>query len=117
MGIHIVLDSLDPETLAGFWAAAIGYRVARSEGVFVILMPEDGSGPPLLLQRVEEPKSGKNRMHVDIETQDVEAAAARLTSLGATRLSNEPLEELGARWITLADPEGNEFDVVMSARP
>jgi predicted enzyme related to lactoylglutathione lyase len=112
--IHVVLDCREPETLAEFWAFALGYRVAHSEGVFVVLAPERDPGPPFLLQRVREPKAGKNRMHVDIPSDDLEATAEALMAHGATRLSPEPIEELGTRWITLADPEGNEFDVSMS---
>jgi predicted enzyme related to lactoylglutathione lyase len=115
--IHVVLDCLEPETLAEFWAFALGYRVAAAEGVFVVLVPhERGQGPPFLLQRVEEPKAGKNRMHIDIPSDDVEATARELVAHGATRVTPEPLEELGTRWITLRDPEGNEFDVSMSVR-
>lgn len=113
--IHVVLDCREPEALAGFWTFALGYRVAHSEGMFVVLVPEEGPGPPFLLQRVTEAKAGKNRMHVDIPSDDVVATAEALVAHGATRLSPEPLEELGTRWITLADPEGNEFDVSMSA--
>jgi predicted enzyme related to lactoylglutathione lyase len=115
--LHVVLDCREPEALAKFWALALGYRVARSEGVFVILVPErrEDPGPPFLLQRVSEPKAGKNRMHVDLPVDDVEETARTLVAAGATRVSAEPMEELGARWITLADPDGNEFDVVMSA--
>jgi predicted enzyme related to lactoylglutathione lyase len=112
--IHVVLDCQDPESLTEFWAFALGYRIARAEGVFVVLVPEQGPGPAFLLQRVEEPKTGKNRMHIDIPSENVEATAAELVAHGATRLSPEPLEELGTRWITLMDPQGNEFDVSMS---
>ena len=111
--IHIVLDCRDPQSLAEFWAFALGYRVAVAEGVFVVLVPyERGSGPPFLLQRVAEPKAAKNRMHVDIPADDLEATAQDLVHHGAVRLTAEPIEELGTRWITMADPEGNEFDVV-----
>jgi predicted enzyme related to lactoylglutathione lyase len=112
--IHVVLDCREPEALAEFWAFALEYRVAHVEGAFVVLVPEMGPGPPFLLQRVTEAKAGKNRMHIDIPSDDVEATAERLVAYGATRLSPEPLEELGTRWITLADPEGNEFDISMS---
>lgn len=112
--LHVVLDCQDPESLAGFWAHALGYRVVRSEGAFVVLVPDGGQGPPFLLQRVADAKSGKNRMHVDIPSDDVEASAVDLVAHGATRLSGEAIQELGTRWITLADPEGNEFDVSMS---
>src|SRR4029450_7625297 len=109
--IHVVLDCQDPESLAAFWAFALGYRIAHAEGVFVVLVPELGPGPPFLLQRVAEAKAGKNRMHIDIPSEDIEATAEELVAHGATRQSPEPLEELGTRWITLTDPEGNEFDV------
>jgi predicted enzyme related to lactoylglutathione lyase len=112
--LHGVLDCQDPESLATFWAHALGYRIVRSEGVFVVLIPDGGEGPPFLLQQVADAKGGKNRMHVDIPSDDVEATATDLVAHGATRLSAEPIEELGTSWITLADPEGNEFDVSMS---
>jgi predicted enzyme related to lactoylglutathione lyase len=63
----------------------------------------------LSLQRVAEPKAGKNRMHLDLLVPDVDEELARLESLGATRLSQSPHEEFGQRWYVLSDPEGNEF--------
>jgi predicted enzyme related to lactoylglutathione lyase len=113
--LHVVLDCRHPETLADFWALALGYRIARVEGAFVVLLPQEKGEPALILQRVPEDKIGKNRMHMDIEVDDVEASAAALVGHGARRLSERPVEELGVRWITLADPEGNEFDLTMSA--
>jgi predicted enzyme related to lactoylglutathione lyase len=112
--LHVVLDCQDPESLAAFWVHVLGYRVLRSAGAFVVLIPDGGQGPAFLLQRAADAKTGKNRMHVDIPSDDVEASATDLVAHGATRLSAEPIEELGTRWITLADPEGNEFDVSMS---
>jgi predicted enzyme related to lactoylglutathione lyase len=112
---HVVLDCRHPETLAEFWALALGYRIARVEGAFVVLLPQERGEPALILQRVPEDKVGKNRMHLDVEVDDVEASAAALVGHGAKRLSAEPVEELGVRWIKLADPEGNEFDLTMRA--
>jgi predicted enzyme related to lactoylglutathione lyase len=63
------------------------------------------------LQRVDEPKSGKNRMHFDVETPEVDDEVGRLEALGARRLEREAREEYGTRWVVLADPEGNEFCV------
>jgi len=54
----------------------------------------------------------KNRVHIDLQTADVVAAAYRLTSLGAKQIRS--LAENGNRWISLRDPEGNEFDLVAS---
>ena len=60
--------------------------------------------------QVPEPKAAKNRMHPDLTTEDLPAEVARLTGLGATHLADHT--EDGTTWATLADPEGNEFDVV-----
>ena len=67
--------------------------------------------PKLLLQRVTEPKVAKNRMHLDIETPDIETEATRLEALGATRVQDDQIQEHGTTWILMADPEGNEFCV------
>jgi catechol 2,3-dioxygenase-like lactoylglutathione lyase family enzyme len=113
--LHVVLDCRDPAALAPFWTRALGYRVAASVETYVVLLPAEGGGPPFLLQRVPEAKAGKNRMHVDLEVEDIDAEAAALTALGATRVSGSPFEEFGTRWITLRDPEGNEFDLCTKA--
>jgi catechol 2,3-dioxygenase-like lactoylglutathione lyase family enzyme len=113
--LHVVLDCRDPAALAPFWTRALGYRVAASVETYVVLLPAEGGGPPFLLQRVPETKVGKNRMHVDLEVEDIDAEAAALMALGATRVSGSPFEEFGTRWITLRDPEGNEFDLCTKA--
>jgi len=109
--LGLVLDCADPEGLAVFWSAAIGYRNLGGAGSYVMLVDEAGKQPKLLLQRVTEAKTGKNRMHVDIETSHVEDEVARLEALGARRLEASAIEEHGSRWVVLADPEGNEFCV------
>jgi predicted enzyme related to lactoylglutathione lyase len=65
-----------------------------------------GTGPRLLFLRVPEPRSVKNRVHLDINVVDREAEAERLIALGAQRLRT--MTE-GQGWIVMADPEGNEF--------
>jgi hypothetical protein len=50
-------------------------------------------------------------MHIDVTAPDIEAKAAELASIGARRLRDKPLSQLGAEWIPMADPEGNEFCV------
>jgi predicted enzyme related to lactoylglutathione lyase len=109
--IGMVLDCTDPEALAEFWAPALGYLNLGTAGSYVALFPDGRPGPKLLLQRVAEPKTVKNRMHFDIEVSDIEAEAARLIDLGATRVSDTPYNEHGSAWILMADPEGNEFCV------
>jgi len=109
--LGLVLDCADPETLAEFWSAATGYTTLGGAGSYVMLVDGDGQQPKLLLQRVSEPKSGKNRMHFDIETPSVDDEVARLEGLGARRLVDDAIEEHGTRWVVMADPEGNEFCV------
>jgi predicted enzyme related to lactoylglutathione lyase len=109
--IGLVLDCADPETLAEFWAPALGYVNLGSAGPYVALFPDGRPGPKLLLQRVDEAKAGKNRMHLDIEVPDIETEAERLVRLGARRVSDGPMTEHGSTWLLMADPEGNEFCV------
>jgi hypothetical protein len=110
--LDLVLDCADPEKLVKFWEPARDYRVYYSDESVVVLVPKDGTiAPPLVLQRVPEPKLGKNRMHLDIVTDDVEPNVGQLEALGAHRL-HEGIRSFGdTRWITMADPEGNEFCV------
>ena len=109
--LGLVLDCADPDALAGFWSAALGYTNLGGAGAYVMLVDEEGRQPKLLLQRVAEPKTAKNRVHFDIETPAVDDEVARLEALGATRVVAEPIEEHGTRWVVMADPEGNEFCV------
>jgi predicted enzyme related to lactoylglutathione lyase len=109
--LGLVLDCEDPDKLAKFWSAAIGYTTLGAAGSYVLLVDTDGKQPKLLLQRVSEPKSGKNRMHFDIETPRVDDEVARLEELGARRIVDDAIEEHGNRWVVMADPEGNEFCV------
>lgn len=111
MRLVVVLDCRDPERLAEFWTEAIGYRRVDSVEPYVVLVPTGGHGPDLVLQRVPEPKVGKNRMHLDIRTGELDATVERLTALGARRLLPQVVEEAGFRWVVMADPEGNELCV------
>jgi predicted enzyme related to lactoylglutathione lyase len=107
----LVLDCADPTVLAEFWGPALDYVSVGEAGAYVALVPNGRSGPKLLLQRVAEPKSVKNRMHLDIEAADIEAESGRLVELGATRVERGACSEHGSTWILMADPEGNEFCV------
>ena len=107
--IDIVIDCSDPERLAEFWAAALGYeKLGWFEPYFVLLAPERAH-PPVLLQKVAEPKTAKVRIHIDLRVPDIEPEAQRLEGLGAHRVDIGQGESPG--WITMADPEGNEFCV------
>ena len=123
----VIFDSRHPASIARFWAAAIdGYRVApyddaelarlRSIGVndpeddpVVLVEPVTGRGPRLFFQRVPEARTVKNRVHLDLDATDADAEADALSGLGARVLARYE------GWITLADPEGNEFCIQRTA--
>jgi Glyoxalase-like domain len=116
----LCVDTVDPDRLARFWQEAIGWRRTHEEPDEVVLeppagSPQDGVVPDLLFLRVPEEKAGKNRLHLDLRPKDQTVEVARLEALGARRI------DLGqgpdATWVTMADPEGNEFDVLRALRP
>ena len=140
--VQVVFDCASPGKLARFWAAALGYQVQPPpEGFstweeFAIAhnVPRDqwdaqsaivdsGGGPRIFFQRVPEPKTVKNRVHLDINAstatnaptdrdarrKTVDEEVERLIGLGATRL--RVMEKMGEYWTVMADPEGNEFCV------
>ncbi|WP_410596225.1 VOC family protein [Amycolatopsis sp. lyj-23] len=110
----ITIDCANPRGLAEFWTAALGTEVAQDyEGEFLILAPA-GGGLPLALQRVPEPRAGKNRVHVDFGTDNRAEEVRRLVGLGAKEV--EEHEVPGLAWTVLVDPEGNEFCVSAQAQ-
>jgi predicted enzyme related to lactoylglutathione lyase len=107
--LDVVIDCADPEALAEFWAPALGYRKVGFSEPYFLLLPPERSHPPLLLQRVPEGKAAKNRVHFDIRVDDVDGEAGRLEQLGARRVHEG--RQGHTRWVTMADPESNEFCV------
>lgn len=108
--VYIVLDAVDVELVAAFWAEAMNYRRVDRLEQYAVLAPHEGShGSVFLVQGVPEAKQVKNRMHLDLHFDDPEAAATRLVGLGARRLGDGRLGDIA--WITMCDPEGNEFDI------
>jgi len=139
--IQVVFDCADPDRLADFWAVAVGYRkqdppegfATWPEYLTSIGIPEDewndassvvdpdGAGPRIYFQRVPEPKTVKNRVHLDLDASGgrgspfeerqrrVDAEAERLAAAGATRL--RATTEYGGYYVVMQDPEGNEFCV------
>ena len=117
----IVLDCAAPAALARFWAAVLdGYAIApyddeelarlRAQGIDdpeddPTVLVEAAAGPRLWLVRVPEPRTVKNRMHLDLRADDAAAELDRLTSLGAT----VAVEQANDGLVVLHDPEGNEF--------
>lgn len=114
------IDAGDPQELASFWEAALGWRRTHDTPTEVALEPpehsmEDGVVPDLLFVKVPEQKAGKNRLHLDLRPDDQESEVARLELLGARRTSVGQTEE--ASWVVMADPEGNEFCVLRPLTP
>lgn len=106
----ITIDCAEPRTLAEFWTRALGLEVVHdADGEFLELRAPGRAGPYLGLQKVPEDKAGKNRVHLDLSTADVDDEVARLVALGAT--VREKHEVPGLVWTVLCDPVGNEFCV------
>jgi hypothetical protein len=143
---QVVVDCADPHVLANWWAQTLGWQVEPSDEAFIrrmvsaghateadtrlyngVLVWREGQAirhpeglqraPRVLFQLVPEAKSVKNRMHLDVRlgADDVEAAVAGLIARGATALHHG--RQGPHAWVTLADPEGNEFCVSRSASP
>jgi Glyoxalase-like domain len=136
---QICIDAADPHLLNRFWAAATGYEVEdHHDGILGIIdagyatlddtieidgrrvwktaaasSDPAGTGPRLLFQQVPEAKTVKDRIHLDLqrrlEPDAREAEVDRLIGLGAKRLWDG--EQGPHQWVTMADPEGNEFCV------
>ena len=119
----ICVDSTDPGRIASFWEQALGWRRTYDSADEVVLeppagSPEDGVSPDILFLRVPEEKSLKNRLHLDLRPDDQAAEVARLEALGAVRV-DVGQSRAGDRvtWVVLADPDGNEFDVLRALTP
>ena len=108
----VVIDCRDKHALAAFWCALLGTTVRGEVGQYLGLHPTEEGTARLLFQEVADlpPAGQKGRVHIDVESHDVDADAQRAVELGATLESTT--EEFGFRWCTLRDPEGNVFCVV-----
>ncbi len=83
MRLLVVLDCVDADALANFWSSALGFRRGSFHPPYVRLVDPNERWPNLLLQQVSEPKSGKNRMHLDLQVSDVGTEVDRLVSRDA----------------------------------
>lgn len=101
-------DCDDPAALAQWWAEQVDGKVQDVVAGEFVLVVRDG-GPNLAFQRVDDPTPGKNRMHLDFSTDDVEAEVARLVAAGATETARHAFGDFG--WVVLTDPAGNYFCV------
>lgn len=107
----VVIDCNGFTAMYEFWRDALGYKTGRLEpDDWVILTAPEEHGVAVCLQKVPEPRSGKNRLHVDLWTDDQQGEVERLLELGATRFARTP--EPGEDFVVLQDPEGNLFCVI-----
>ena len=134
---QVTFDCAEPERVARFWCAVLGYVVPPPPAGFASwddfnrsLPPEDqgsafacmdpsGAGPRLFFQRVPEGKVVKNRLHLDVRAAPglvreqrlaaLEAECARLVALGAVRVRLLPADEDNESCLVMQDIEGNEF--------
>jgi predicted enzyme related to lactoylglutathione lyase len=107
----LVIDTIDPAGIAPFWCELLGVRERGWFGDDYLMLERDDRTPGIAFQRVPEAKAVKNRLHVDVDVADMDAAVARILELGGS-IASEPRELDGYRWRVMADPEGNEFCVV-----
>ncbi len=142
---QVVQDCRDPHPLADWWAETLGWEVEPSDEAFIRRMIEKGyaseddttvhrgslvwkegaairhpagllRAPRVLFQLVPEEKTVKNRMHLDVRvTDDVESVVDRLVARGAR--SRHTGRQGPHTWVTLEDPEGNEFCVARAPLP
>ncbi|MBO0925446.1 VOC family protein [Cellulomonas sp. zg-ZUI199] len=106
----VTVDTHDPQALAAWWAQRTGGSVQAHGDDFAVVVRPDGGRPALGFQKVDVPTPGKNRVHLDLEAPDAQAAVAELVAAGATRVADHG-EPDGFSWAVLADPHGNQFCV------
>jgi hypothetical protein len=106
--VSITFDSTDPRPLAQWWADRFGAEItADMDGFFLIVAGGDLS-TQLAFQKVDDPTPGKNKVHLDIHTDgDLDDEVARWTAAGATSLGTRSAGDF--QWVTLTDPDGNQF--------
>jgi predicted enzyme related to lactoylglutathione lyase len=107
--VQVNIDCADAIALRAFYCEALRYRPHEESGQYSSCMPGPGAvGPKIVFQQVPETKAVKNRVHLDLVVDDIEAESSRWVALGATRVSAQPVCE-GGCWIVMLDPEGNEI--------
>jgi len=109
----IVIDVNDLETCGKFWSQVLGTDILYQDERYLRL-GHKGERPTLLLQRVPERHREKNRVHIDLDVPDLDAAVSRVQGLGGDKLRQ--LNGYGNEWVVMADPDGNEFCLVKHSR-
>jgi predicted enzyme related to lactoylglutathione lyase len=109
----VTLDCSNATELAAFWSTVLDRRVddgATEDFAAIGLGDPPELRPHWMFIKVPEGKATKNRIHPDLMAADLDAEVQRIVDAGGVRQA--AFNQDGARWITLLDPEGNEFDVV-----
>jgi hypothetical protein len=108
-----IVDSRDPVSLGRWWQEALGWVVVNDDPNEFEIRPAPDRLPGLLFGSVPEPKTVKNRLHLDFRPDDQDREVERMLRLGASRADVGQGEQ---SWVVLADPEGNEFCILSSRR-
>src|SRR3712207_193383 len=110
---ELCVDCADPERMAAFWSAVLGFEITAREDEYIFIEAPDRTPPGLLFIIVPEGKTVKNRLHIDVNPtdRDQEEEVERILELGARRID---IGQGEVDWVVLADPEGNEFCVLRS---
>ena len=115
---HFVIDVEDLDQAVTFWSSAFDATEEpvnpASRHVYRKLRLPDAP-VRILLQQTDDPKAAKERMHLDLETDDVAAEVKRLEALGATRWDHQTAR--GYDFWVMRDPWGNEFCVLHAGYP
>lgn len=106
-----VVDAQDPAGLGRWWQETLGWEVVNDDPEEFEIRPSPGRLPGLLFVPVPEPKTVKNRLHLDFRPDDQDREVERVIARGATRADVGQGDE---SWVVLADPEGNEFCILSS---
>jgi catechol 2,3-dioxygenase-like lactoylglutathione lyase family enzyme len=106
----VAVDCSDPPALAAFWQRLLGGRAEDDADGDTMLT---GGLVDVIFMRVLEPKTTKNRLHLDLRAADLDAAVAFAVEAGATKADDV---YRGPRWQVLRDPEGNEFCILPPKR-
>lgn len=105
----VTFDARDARSLATWWARQTGGTITADHDGWFLMVAAARGGPVLGFQQVDEPTPGKNKVHLDLETEDRELEVERLLGEGALQVARH--ETPGFTWVVLADPEGNQFCV------
>jgi predicted enzyme related to lactoylglutathione lyase len=109
----LCFDANDPARLARFWAGVLGWEMAGDPQDGIALLPSDDTGFRIRFLPAEEPKTGRNRMHFDLTStslEDQQQTVSRSLEFGGRHIDIGQGPD--AAHVVLADPEGNEFDVI-----